>query len=96
MAVPAKKECRVFKQSQMKNYNRELLVLYKDEVFNEELIQNEVENLHLLLLKTEKDEIFCGAHELVCRNRITARAKTILRATSEEQLSPFYFLINKN
>lgn len=80
----------------MKNYNRELLVLYKDEVYNEDLLKNEVENLHQLLLLAEKDDVFCVAHELVSRNKITSKAKDILKATADVQLKPFYFLINKN
>ena len=80
----------------MKNYDRDLLVLYKADVFNEDLLQREVENLHQILLNVERSDIFCLAHELVTRNKITQKAKSILRATRHLRLKPFQFLINKN
>jgi hypothetical protein len=80
----------------MKNYDRDLLLLYKADVFNEDLLQREVENLHQILLKVERSDIFCLAHELVTRNKITQKAKSILRATCHLRLKPFQFLINKN
>ena len=80
----------------MKNYDRDLLVLYKADVFNEDLLQREVENLHQILLNVERSDIFCLAHELVTRNKITQKAKNILRATRHIRLKPFQFLINKN
>ena len=80
----------------MKNYDRDLLLLYKADVFNEDLLQREVENLHQILLNVERSDIFCLAHELVTRNKITQKAKSILRATRHIRLKPFQFLINKN
>ena len=80
----------------MKNYDRDLLVLYKADVYNEDLLQREVENLHQILLKVERSDIFCLAHELVTRNKITQKAKNILRATRHLRLKPFQFLINRN
>lgn len=80
----------------MKNYDRDLLVLYKADVFNEDLLQREVENLHQILLNVERSDIFCLAHELVTRNKITQKTKSILRATRHIRLKPFQFLINKN
>ncbi len=80
----------------MKNYNRDLLVLYKADVLNEQLLQHEVEALHALLLQVERNEVFCRAHELVRRTRITSKPKSILKAISNSRLKPFFFLINKN
>ena len=80
----------------MKNYDRDLLVLYKADVFSEDLLQREVENLHQILLKVERSDIFCFSHELVTRNRITQKARSILKATRNLRLKPFQFLINKN
>lgn len=80
----------------MKNYDRDLLLLYKADVFNEDLLQREVESLHQILLKVERSNVFCLAHELVTRNKITSRVKAILKATRHIRLKPFYFLINKN
>lgn len=70
--------------------------MYKAERYNEDLLQHEVECLHQILGRVESKEAFCAAHELVKRNRITARAKAILRATENFNLKPFHFLINKN
>jgi len=80
----------------MKNYDRDLLVLYKADVYNEDLLQREVESLHQILLKIERSDIFCLSHELVTRNKITQKAGNILRATRHLRLKPFRFLINKN
>ena len=80
----------------MKNYDRDLLVLYKADVFDEDLLQREVENLHQILLKIERSDIFCLSHELVTRNKITQKLRAILKATRNIRLKPFQFLINKN
>ena len=80
----------------MKNYDRDLLVLYKADVYNDDLLQHEVENLHQILLKVERSDVFCLSHELVNRCRITQKARAILRATKNLTLKPFRFLINKN
>jgi hypothetical protein len=80
----------------MKNYDRDLLVLYKADIYNEDLLQREVENLHQILLRVERSDVFCLAHELVTRNKITSRVKAILKATRNLRLKPFQFLINKN
>jgi len=86
----------LLKQEAMKNYDRDLLVLYKADVFDEDLLQREVENLHQILLKIERSDIFCLSHELVTRNKITRKVRTILKATRQIRLKPFRFLINKN
>lgn len=80
----------------MKNYDRDLLVLYKADLYNEDLLQHEVECLHQILLKVERNDVFCTAHELVTRNRITSKPKLIIRAIKFFQLKPFHFLINRN
>ncbi|MDQ6609404.1 MAG: hypothetical protein M3Y85_06255 [Bacteroidota bacterium] len=80
----------------MKNYNRDLLLLYKEEVYNDDLLQKEVECLHEILMKVEHNDIFCCAHELITRNKLTQKRKHIIKAIACEDLKPFYFLINKN
>ena len=80
----------------MKNYDRDLLVLYKADVYNEDLLQHEVECLHKILLQVERNDVFCLAHQLVTRNKITERVKAILKSISHIKLKPFHFLINKN
>ena len=80
----------------MKNYDRDLLVLYKADWKNDDLLQHEVECLHRLLLQVENQDIFCTANELATRRGITNKKKNILKATKHLQLKPFNFLINKN
>jgi hypothetical protein len=80
----------------MKNYDRDLLVLYKSEMYSEDLLQHEVECLHKILLQVERNDIFCSAHELATRIKITQKTKAIVKAISQTRLKPFHFLINKN
>ncbi|HYO21562.1 MAG TPA: hypothetical protein VER36_04085 [Flavisolibacter sp.] len=80
----------------MKNYNRDLLLLYKEEVYNDDLLQKEVECLHEILMRVESNDVFCQAHELVTRYKITRKARLITAAISWPELKPFHFLINKN
>jgi hypothetical protein len=80
----------------MKKYNRDLLLLYKTEVYSEDLLQHEVECLHKILLGVECNDVFCKTHEIVTRSKITNRAKTILKSIRHSTLKPFNFLINKN
>lgn len=79
----------------MKNYNRDLLVLFRDR-YTEDLVEKEVEVLHQIIRNIENFESFSRAHELVRRNRITSKPRLIDDATSREKLKPFHFLINKN
>lgn len=80
----------------MKNYGRDLLLLYRAERFSDDLLQHEVECLHKLLRDVESDQAFCTAHELARRNRITTKSRHILKAAEHVRLKPFYFLINRN
>jgi hypothetical protein len=87
---------KVYKCRVMKNYDRDILVLYKTDLYNDDLLQREVESLQRILISVERNEAFCIAHELVTRHRITSRHKAILKATGSYHLKPFHFLINKN
>ena len=80
----------------MKMPNRDLLVLLKNEFMSQQALDQEVECLNHILRTTESEEQFCIAHELVQRNRITNRAKKILKAIRFAELKPFIFLVNKN
>ena len=80
----------------MKNYDRDLLLLYKADWFNDDLLQHEVECLHKILLQVERSDIFCVSNELATRNSITSKPRIILKATRHCKLKPFNFLINKN
>ncbi len=80
----------------MNNYNRDLLLMYRTEVFSDDLLQHEVECLHNILRMVECNEIFCRAHELVTKFSITSKPKAIVNAIGNIKLKPFYFLLNKN
>jgi hypothetical protein len=75
--------------------DRDLLVLVRTNSTQQSL-EEAVDCLHKLLLPVECTAVFCEAHELVKRNKITQRAKAILKAIATEDLKPFHFLINKN
>jgi len=76
--------------------DRDLLVLLKNEFITKHALEQEVEYLNEILLKTERSEEFCKAHELVARNRITQKTSKILSAFYQPELKPFWFLISKN
>jgi hypothetical protein len=80
----------------MKMPNRDLLVLLKSEFMSQQAIEQEVEYLNDMLRRTESDDQFCLAHELVDRNKITSKPKKILKAIRFTELKQFRFLINKN
>ncbi|HVE60462.1 MAG: hypothetical protein ABR503_13720 [Chitinophagaceae bacterium] len=80
----------------MTNYNRELLVMLKANSFSDKAFEQHVECLHNILIRLERNDVFCKAHELVTRVRITQKNRAILKAITTTHLKPFYFLINKN
>ncbi|HEX7844200.1 MAG TPA: hypothetical protein VF476_00285 [Chitinophagaceae bacterium] len=75
---------------------RDILVVVKDQYLSEQAIEQEVECLNEILRISETNEQFCLAHELVDRNRITAKPQRILKAIRFTELKPFRFLVNKN
>jgi hypothetical protein len=80
----------------MKMPTRDLLVLLKNEFMSQRALDHEVECLNDILRTAESDVQFCIAHELVNRNRITAKPGKILKAIRYSELKAFRFLINKN
>ena len=98
VVVQTIKEWLVIKRSfEMKTYpDRDLLVLFKNELMTPWAIEREVELLNLILRRTELPAEFCKAHELVQRNRITAKTRKLLNAFHQTHLKPFWFLISKN
>lgn len=76
--------------------NKNLFVLFKTGLEDENAIKKEVEGLAEILRFTESPEQFCTAHELVDRNRITSNHKKIQKHSRHFILKPFRFFINKN
>lgn len=81
----------------MKKFNRELLVLLKEET-NPKNIEHEVEQLHELLFDVERTESLIIAHEVVNINkrRITSANKRLKAILRLKELKPFVFLYNLN
>jgi hypothetical protein len=81
----------------MDKFNRDLLVLFKEEC-NPQAIEHEVELLHELLFCVEKINNLVVAHEVINVNKykIYSDKKTIEETISQKNLKPFVFLNNKN
>lgn len=82
----------------MKNFNRDLLVLFKEDMMSPQAIEHEVELLHELLYMVEKIENLVIAHEVINLNKYKIQHKPhIIRENiRRQQLKPFVFLNNKN
>ena len=82
----------------MNKFNRDLLVLFKEELMNPQAIEHEVEMLHELLYSVEKIDNLVVAHEVINLNRykISYDQKTIRETINLKELKPFVFLNNKN
>ena len=80
----------------MRNYNRKLLVIVKNDFLNDQAIDHQMECLNEILGQVEIPGQFCLSHELVNRNYITRNPAKILKESLHRHLRPFRFLINKN
>lgn len=81
----------------MDKFNRDLLVLFKEES-SPQAIEHEVELLHELLFYVEKIDNLMTAYEVVNVNKykIFSDKKTIRETINHKNLKPFIFLNNKN
>lgn len=82
----------------MNNSNRDLLVLFKQELMTPQAIEHEVAWLHELLFNVERLENFVLAHELLDldKYKITNKAFDIKKAIRRKKDQAFVFLNNKN
>ena len=82
----------------MNKFNRDLLVLFKEELMNPQAIEHEVEMLHELLYSVEKIDNLIVAHEVINVNKykISSDEKIIRQTIGLKELKPFIFLNNKN
>ncbi|MBC7686884.1 MAG: hypothetical protein H7211_01760 [Aquabacterium sp.] len=78
--------------------NRDLLVLFNQELLSPQAIEHEVELLHELLHSVERLDNLVTAHEILDLNKYKVVNKTmVVRNTIREQkLKPFVFLNCKN
>ncbi len=82
----------------MNKMNRDLLVLFNQELLSPQAIEHEVELLHELLQTVERLDNLVTAHEILDLNKYKVINKTlVLRNTIRKQeLKPFVFLNCKN
>jgi hypothetical protein len=82
----------------MNKFNRDLLVLFKEELMNPQAIEHEVEMLHELLYSVERIDNLIVAHEVINLNKYKIVSdKNVIRMTlRQNELKPFIFLNNKN
>jgi hypothetical protein len=82
----------------MENFNRDLLLLFNQELMSPQAIENEVEFLHGLLYDVERIESLVIAHELFDLNRYRIIRKTphLRNFFRNRELKPFEFLNCKN
>ena len=81
----------------MKSPNRDLLVLVKHAHENQEAMDQELTQLHSLLLDVENPRTFCTVFEVIDCNRfrVFADQKRIMKTISSGE-DAFVFLNNKN
>ncbi len=82
----------------MNKSNRDLLVLFKEDMMSPQAIEHEVELLHELLYVVERIENLVVAHEVININRykIQNDLPIVREAIRMKKLKPFVFLNNKN
>lgn len=82
----------------MNRINRDLLVLFNQELMSPQAIENEVELLHELLFSVERLDNLVPVHEVIDLNKYKVIKKHIaVRKTIRlQELKPFVFLNCKN
>ncbi len=82
----------------MNNPNRDLLVLFNQEIMTPQAIEHEVELLHQLLYTIESIENLIVAHEILDLNKykVINRTLPLRKLIHQRELKPFVFLNCKN
>lgn len=82
----------------MNNPNRDLLVLFNQELMTPQAIEHEVELLHELLYTVEYIENLIIAHEVIDLNKykVINRSHQLRLVIRQRKLKPFVFLNCKN
>ena len=82
----------------MNNPNRDLLVLFNQELMTPQSIEHEVELLHELLYSVESIENFITTHEIFDLNKykIITKPNQLRVIICHRELKPFVFLNCKN
>lgn len=82
----------------MNRMNRDLLVLFNQELLSPQAIEHEVEMLHELLFVVERLDNLVTAHEILDLNKykVINKAITLRTTIHKQELKPFVFLNCKN
>ena len=82
----------------MNRINRDLLVLFNQELMSPQALENEVELLHELLYTVERLDNLVTAHEIIDLNKykIIKNNSTLRKVIRLQELKPFIFLSCKN
>ena len=77
---------------------RDLLVLTKKELMNQQELEHEIELLNDLFYLVESSDALCIANEVidVNRNKVICKLQDVKRILKESKLKPFVFISNKN
>lgn len=78
--------------------NRDLLVLTKKEMLNQQELEHEIELLNDLFHLVESSNAFCIANEVIDINRykVISKSNKVRQILREQKLRPFVFISNKN
>ena len=82
----------------MNKPNRNLLVLFNQELMNPQAMEHEVDMLHELLYKVERLDNIITAHEVINLNKfkVINKSSYLRKIIRQRELKPFVFLNNKN
>ena len=82
----------------MNRMNRDLLVLFNQELLSPQAIEHEVEMLHELLFVVERLDNLVTAHEILDLNKykVINHSVTLRTTIHKQELKPFVFLNCKN
>lgn len=78
--------------------NRDLLVLTKKELMNQQELEHEIELLNDLFCHVESSNALCIANEVIDVNRykVIRKLHLVRQIIKEQKLKPFVFICNKN
>jgi hypothetical protein len=82
----------------MNRINRDLLVLFNQELMSPQAIENEVELLHELLFAVERLDNLVTVHEVIDldRYKVIQKDTMVRKVIRMQELKPFIFLNCKN
>jgi hypothetical protein len=82
----------------MNKSNRDLLVLFKEELMSPQAVEQQLERLHEMLFKTERLDHFASAHEMIDLNRYKIHRNIVLikKHIRSKKEVPFVFLNTLN